>query len=184
MAGINNDFNISAEKNLQNRMEAYQLTDKERQTIWQNVQNRDKDIEGEKKQFNNQDVWNQRFKEAYDDIKSRQKPNPQYNYTQNPQVSDFQIRQQAANQVQQNHFAKIKGLRQNCDNQNEAIFKNAFQQGRGLQNSNNQTLTQNFNQSQDWPNPSNSKNTGNQQSNFQKGDLSQNFNQNHDFDRR
>lgn len=131
---ISNDFNIKSEKDIENRIKGHDLSKDEKAQIWQAVQERDKDIEQEKTDVLNPEIFEQRKKIELDKLKAQQKLTPQLNMNNINMSTDLQLDNKAWNNVHINSTAKIRGLEQKAEQKIDAVLQNARNDGRGQEN--------------------------------------------------
>lgn len=141
-----NNFNRNAEKDVQNRMSPYDLTNDEKEKIWQIVDDRNKNIDAERQDY--RDNWKDRFDKEVDRLRGQQQPQPQLNMGDRQLPNQAQLNRMARQNVQRDHLGKIRGYEHNADNKINQVLDNAREQGRGPQTQDQQqekSLTQDFN---------------------------------------
>lgn len=131
---ISNDFNTKSEKDIENKIKGYDLSKDEKTQVWQTVQERDKDIEQEKTDVLNPEIFEKRKKVELDKLKAQQKLTPQLNRSNINMSTELQLDNKAWNNVHINSTAKIRGLEQKADQKIDAILQNARDDGRGQEN--------------------------------------------------
>lgn len=125
-------FNISAEKHLQNRISAYKLKQNEIEQIWGAVKKRDEEITAKKEEHEKFRAANVQ-KEEIKLIKEYQaelalKPKVQINNFQNFKIT-------ANHNVYMKELAERKHIKNEASKEIENILSNAREQGRGPDNS-------------------------------------------------
>lgn len=130
MKGSSKDqFNISAEKELQNRIKGYDLTENEAEQIWISIPERDNQIAENDQYF--EENWEQLQSEEYNRLLTEERPNPQLNMTRAGHNQRAALLQQAYNNVESKMVGKQAEINQNWDNKIDNILNQAQEQGRG-----------------------------------------------------
>lgn len=128
---ISNDFNKKSEKDIENKIKGYDLSKDEKSQIWQAVQERDKNIEQEKSDVLNPDIFDQRHKAEIKKLKEKEQLNLNLNMGNRNMPTDLQRSNMAWNNVHINSTAKIKELKQKAEQKINAVLQNARNNGRG-----------------------------------------------------
>jgi hypothetical protein len=131
---INNNFNISAEQNLQNKMKSYNLTKDEKQMILETATKRENDIQKVKQAYNDKGTHSQMVKAEHDKLRAEQKPAPQRHLVPKgaPTMENSQsLKIKAQRNVQLNYLNTVKNIREKSDARINQIFDNAKEDGRG-----------------------------------------------------
>jgi len=165
---LRTNYNKTSEQNLQNRINPYNLNNKEKEQVWQITQKKEKAIQFEKDDYKNN--WEKRFKSELDRLKKPQKPELKHDYKlqknkQNtlkntfdlggtkPRMTDIETRQTAWNNVKNNHLKKRQDIKRAANKDIDKILDNARQEGRGpkpkLQQEFKRTHDHNKNREQD-----------------------------------
>lgn len=127
---LTQEYNKSAEKIIENRINSYNLNQDERTMVWDFVQNRDQIIEKEKRDYNDPSIWKERFDAEVNKIKEQQKPELKYNLGINNIPSDDQIKREAWNSVRIAHLKTIQNAARDTDKKIDQILENAIKEGR------------------------------------------------------
>ncbi len=167
---LSQDFNspdMQAEQSLQDRISGYDLNKDEISQIRSIVNDRDKAIEKETQDYEND--WDERYENELNRLMEEAQPDydsPEHNYnpperlTNTPEPSmggtnntnNYRLYFQAQRNVHDNHINTLNDIKQDANNQIDSTLDQAKEDGRGptLENQQEQnqekSLTQEFNQ--------------------------------------
>jgi hypothetical protein len=119
---ISNNYNKSAELNLENRMKAYNLTKDEKGQVWKIAGERDTQLKEAKDYFN--DNFEELKSKEYKNLKGKEQPKPQYNMG-NSKKDYNNLASKAQANVQKNYHNIQNEIAKNADKQISAILKNS-----------------------------------------------------------
>lgn len=123
-------FNISAEKSIANRISSYDLTSEEKAEIWKQVQQRDLAIDNENKSF--RENYAERFNSEAQEIRANQAPENNFDHPSDRRnMTEEQIRILADRQVKSKHFAITNTLHHKLENYIDSVLDKAMDEGRG-----------------------------------------------------
>lgn len=125
-----NNFNISAEKDVQNRIQGYDLNKEETSQIWQSVSQRSEALDAQKEHFEKD--YNKLFKTEYDKLRGDQEPAPRLE-PENSRATDAQLRSEAHYNVQEQYLQNRKGIYKEANRKIDKILEQARNDGRGRQ---------------------------------------------------
>lgn len=124
-------FNISSEKHLQNRISTYKLKENEIEKIWEAVKKRDEELTAKKKEH-------EKFRAANvqkEEIKLIKEYQAKLDLSPKP-INDFQNFKITANHnVDRKEWEERKHIKNEANKEIENILSNAREQGRGPDNS-------------------------------------------------
>ena len=146
---ITNQYNTIVQKEIQNRIAPYDLTQDENTDVWKAIQERDDLIEKEKADL--KENKQERIKQEAEKIRANQNPIPQLNMRNNNLPTSQQVLNVAKQVVRANSRQLIRQYQEQADKRIGDILSNAKDQGRGPNNGqsqqNDRSLTQDFNRS-------------------------------------
>ena len=124
------DFNKVTDRDIQMRISPYRLNEKETGQVWKTVQDRDKAIEMEKKDYKKN--FEERLNQEYTRLRAERKASPQHNLGRSYNY-DTTLLHQAHQNVRVDHKGRIKDYYRNTEKQIDTLLDKARENGRGPQ---------------------------------------------------